>query len=192
MRKAAFLIVGFLIAGIAVYFWSGAYNVAAVEPHWGVFSFFLEEIRDRSIITHSRGIKPPSIEDQKLVETGFPHFHEMCRLCHGAPGYPLTEFAQGLYPAPPSLASQSTQQKWNNAQLFWIVQNGIKMTGMPAFGPTHEEDELWGVVAFLRRLPEMNEEDYDLWVRKTGPHDEHEHMDKHDEHEHTHEHGREF
>jgi hypothetical protein len=96
MRKASFLIVGFLIAGIAVYLWSGAYNVAAVEPHWGGFRFFLEEIRDRFITAHSRGINPPCIEDQKLVETGFPHFHEMRRLCHGAPGCPPTEFAQGL------------------------------------------------------------------------------------------------
>ncbi len=185
MKNFIFLIVVFvfLIAGSAVYFWSGAYNVAATEPHWSVSSFFLEKIRDRSIIVHSRGINPPSIEDQKLVEIGFPHFHEMCRLCHGAPGYPLTEFAEGLYPDPPSLASQSTQQNWNNAQLFWIVRNGIKMTGMPAFGPTHEDDELWGVVAFVRRLPEMNQEDYDLWVRKTSPHDEH---------EHTHNHGGEF
>jgi hypothetical protein len=84
----------------------------------GIKSFILEEIRDRSITAHSRGINPPSIENQKLVEIGFPHVHEMCRLCHGAPGYPLAEFAQGLYPAPPNLELPATQQKWNNAQLI--------------------------------------------------------------------------
>ncbi len=185
MKNFILLIVAFvfLIAGSAVYFWSGAYNVAATEPHWGIFRSFLEEARDRSVIAHSKGISSPSLEDPNLLETAFPHFHEMCRLCHGAPGYPPSEFAQGLYPVPPDLASYPIQQKLNNAQLFWIIKNGFKMTGMPAFGPTHEEDELWGLVAFLRRLPGMTQEDYKLWVQKTSPHNGE---------EHTHKHGAEF
>jgi hypothetical protein len=60
------------------------------------------------------------------------------------------------------------------------------MTGMPAFGPTHDDKELWGVVAFLRRLPGMTAEEYNLWVQKTGSHHEHEHIHQHGEHQHSH------
>jgi mono/diheme cytochrome c family protein len=189
MKKAVFLFIlifGVLSIGMAGFFWSGLYNVSATEPHWEVFRLLLEEIREQSVKAHSKGINPPSIEDAKLAEAGFPHFHEMCRLCHGAPGYPLPEFAQGLYPDPPALTSETVQKEWSNAQLFWIIKNGIKMTGMPAFGPTHDDKELWGVVAFLRRLPGMTDEEYNLWVQKTSSHHEHEHSHQHGEHEHSH------
>lgn len=68
----------------------------------------------------------------------------------------------------------------NEAQLYWIIKNGIKMTGMAAFGPTHNEDELWGIVAFLRRLPKLKPEEYRSMVKAAG-------LDKEKEdHHHSH------
>jgi len=91
----------------------------------------------------------------------------MCRLCHGAPGYAQTQVAKGLYPKPPEYKSKNVQ-RWRDAELYWIIDNGIKMTGMPAFGPTHSKDELWGVVTFVRHLPNLNPKEYQAMVEAAG------------------------
>jgi mono/diheme cytochrome c family protein len=159
-----FVVVLVLVAGSAAFIWSGAYNVSARVPHLGITLRLLETIRDLSIAAHSKGIHVPSLKDREYIELGLHHFHPMCRLCHGAPGYPREEFAQGLYPAPPDLTSDQVQG-WKDAELYWIVDNGLKMTGMPAFGVTHSEKEMWAVVAFLRRLPNLKAEEYNALLK---------------------------
>jgi mono/diheme cytochrome c family protein len=73
---------------------------------------------------------------------------------------------QGLRPEPPNLAQ--TSEQWTNAQLFWIIKNGIKMTGMPAFGPTHQDDAIWNIVGFVRRLPQISAEGYQAMEKEIG------------------------
>ncbi len=158
----------FLIVLITAYIWSGRYNVSATKPHWGITLWFLEKVREQSISAHSRTIPILSSENPERLNIGFRNYHAMCRTCHGAPGYSRTEIAKGLYPAPPDLASEDVQKTLNDAELYWIVENGIKMTGMPAFGPTHSKDELWGIVAFVRHLPNLNPEEYQAMVKKAG------------------------
>jgi mono/diheme cytochrome c family protein len=88
----------------------------------------------------------------------FRAFKEMCTPCHGAPGKERGVIGKGLQPPAPDLSGAA--QHWKRAELFWVVKNGIKMTGMPAFGPTHSDDEIWLVVAFLQRLPNVNSAEY--------------------------------
>lgn len=107
----------------------------------------------------------PNLNDPKLKLTAFSHYHVTCRLCHGAPEYEPEEFAKGLYPAPPSMTSGHIQKARSEAEIYWIVKHGIKMTGMPAFGPTHEEKELWGLVALAEEIPEMSPEQYRQQVK---------------------------
>lgn len=166
-----FIIIFFLIAAAAIFMWSGRYNVAATVPHWDITARLMEGALSRSIKFHSRGIQPPSLKGLKLIKVGFREYHAMCRSCHGAPGYPQAEFAQGLYPKPPNLGSKDMPQL-NDAELYWVVKNGIKMTGMPAFGPTHDQDELWAIVAFLKRMPNVRPKEYEAMVKETGRHDE--------------------
>jgi mono/diheme cytochrome c family protein len=170
-----------LVGGIIVFVWRGGYNVAATVPHWKITHWFLEKVRERSISTHSKGIVVPPLNNPKLIEAGFRNYHEMCRLCHGAPGYSQTEIARGLYPSPPDLTKEESVKGRKDAQFYWIIQNGIKMTGMPAFGSTHEEQELWGIVAFLRRLPGLKPEEYRAMLKAAGIHGERE-----DDHHHSH------
>ena len=140
-------------AGLALYVWSGYYNIAATSPHWNITLSLIDTLRDRSIEVHSKGIQAPNLDDPKLKELAFPHYHEMCRLCHGAPGYSPEEFAPGLYPSPPSMTSGKIQQALKDTEIYWIVKHGIKMTGMPAFGPTHTEKIMWGLVALAEEVP---------------------------------------
>jgi mono/diheme cytochrome c family protein len=76
-----------------------------------------------------------------------------------------TEMSRGLYPRAPELRRRSTLTP---AEEFWVVKHGIKMTGMPAWGVTHDDEILWDVVAFLRKMPELTAEEYQALV-KTAP-----------------------
>lgn len=169
------IIVVFVI-GAAVFVWSGAYNIAATDPHWSVTFEIIEKMRDRSIVVHSRSIIAPSVNDPKPAQDGAEHYHHACRLCHGAPGYSRSGFAKGLYPFPPQLTSDEARE-WKNEELFWIIKNGLKMTGMPSFGVTHRDEELWETVAFLRRLPKMKEDEYEGMIKSdsTEEDDDHSH-----------------
>jgi mono/diheme cytochrome c family protein len=170
MRFKAFLSgIVFIIVCVTVCILSGWYNVGADVPHWKITFWLLEKARERSVEMHSKDIVSPSFNDQKLIGVGFPHFHEMCRQCHGAPGYPPDEFAEGLYPRPPSLASGDAQQELSASELFWIVKHGIKMTGMPGFGKTHTDAQIWGIIAIAKKLPEMNPVAYEEIVKKLIP-----------------------
>lgn len=89
-------------------------------------------------------------------------------MCHNAPGRDHTEIAQGLNPAPPTLDTPEVQDLYSDAELYWIVKHGFKMTGMPAFGPTHEEKDLWAIVAFLKKLPHMHPKEYESMGQAAG------------------------
>jgi cytochrome c len=85
-------------------------------------------------------------------------YNEACVYCHGAPGKDPTDIGKGLNPEPPYLPD--VVARWSSAEPFWIAKNGIRMTGMPAFGSTHKDEEIWKVVAFVQRLPMVTEGDY--------------------------------
>ena len=100
-----------------------------------------------------------------MVRLGAGHFAEGCAPCHGAPGQPRNPIVQQMLPPPPDLAAAAPT--WSPEQLFWIVQNGLKYTGMPAWAAPQRDDEVWPVVAFLVRLPEMDAKAYRALVGAT-------------------------
>ncbi|MGA6927338.1 MAG: cytochrome c [Desulfosarcina sp.] len=159
-------------AGALFYAYSGYYTIAATQPHWAVTSSFIEMLKDRSIEAHSQGIQAPDLNDPALMQAAFAHYHGMCRLCHGAPRVPPEEFANGFYPAPPSMTEGHIQEELSPAELYWIVEHGLKMTGMPAFGPTHDEKELWGLVALAHEMPRMTPEQYQQAIDAVGSREE--------------------
>ena len=137
-----------VVAVIVIY--AGAYDVAADDAHWGVTRQVMEIARTRSIRTHATGITVPrGLDDPAKLTMGVEHFASHCAVCHGAPGVPRGDIAHGLYPQPPDLGTAS--KDYSDAELFWILKHGIKMTGMPAWGD-HADDELWATVAFLKKL----------------------------------------
>ncbi|MDO8267428.1 MAG: cytochrome c [Moraxellaceae bacterium] len=147
-----------LLAG-AGFIYSGIYNVASDEPHWKLTFKLIEALRERSIAEHARNILPPPLDDPKLISGGAAHYSAMCTGCHLAPGMKNTEIRAGLYPTPPNF-SEDRYLNSNSAQQFWIIKHGIKMTAMPAWGATHDDESIWGLVAFLKKLPGMSPEEY--------------------------------
>jgi mono/diheme cytochrome c family protein len=105
----------------------------------------------RSIAARARDVVVPAdLDDPKRIASGGAQYDEMCSGCHLAPGMKRTEISQGLYPRAPELRRGSSLSP---AEEFWVVKHGIKATGMAAWGVTHDDELLWDVVAFLRKLP---------------------------------------
>jgi mono/diheme cytochrome c family protein len=146
--------------------YSGAYDVAATSPDAGLVAWALEETQERSIERRAAVVEVPPLDRPELLAEGLIHYHEMCVTCHGAPGVPASEIGKGLSPFPPELNEEA--EELTPGELFWVVNNGIKMTGMPAFGPTHSDEQVWAIVAFVRGLPEMTPAEYAQAVQDAG------------------------
>jgi mono/diheme cytochrome c family protein len=161
-----------LVIGVAAFgIYGGLYNIAADAPHTQPVYWLLETVRERSIAARATGVVvPPDLADPKRVAAGAAQYAEMCSGCHLAPGMKRTEISQGLYPRAPELRRGS---RLTPAEEFWVVKHGVKMTGMPAWGVTHDDKLLWDVVAFLRKLPELTADQYQTLVRSAPrTHDE--------------------
>lgn len=154
-------------AAFAAFLYSGLYNIAAGEPHWPITERVIALVRTRSIEVRARDLAVPNLADPKRMLTGAGQYAEMCESCHLAPGVADTPLRQGLYPKPPELARHRMDARTS----FWIIKHGIKMTGMPAWGMSHDDDVLWRVVAFLQKLPELDANQYREMVAK-APRDE--------------------
>jgi mono/diheme cytochrome c family protein len=150
-------------AALAVMYF-GLYNVSADHPHGQPIRWYLSETTERSVHRRARGLKAPA---QVSTAEGFSHFGETCVLCHGAPGIERSEIGDGLSPDPPNLSR--TANDWTVEQVYWIVKHGIGDAGMPAFGPTYEEPELWAIAYFVKQLPNLTPAEYrKLVVRSEG------------------------
>ncbi len=144
------VIVAVVFAAVGVY--SGVFNVAADEPHWGVTHWIIENLRERSIESRSDDIEvAANLDDAKVIAAGAGEYAEMCTGCHLAPGMKDSEMSTGLYPKPPNLTEHGAHR--SPAQQFWIIKHGLKMSGMPAWGLTHDDERIWSMVAFVRKLP---------------------------------------
>lgn len=142
---------------------SGVYNVAATDKHWPITRWLVDVTVERSVAQHAGEIQVPELDTRAKLLQGAASYERMCSHCHTPPGADTTPVAKGLSPEPPALAHAA--EEYNAAQLFWIVKHGIKMTGMPAWGPTHADRELWPLVAFMQALPEMDGQRYRQLVK---------------------------
>ena len=153
-----------LAVGAAVFFFGGYFNVAASAPDPGIVKWALTKVRMAAIDRRARLTAPVSLDDPEIVRAGARAFSERgCANCHGAPGVNWQKFSEGLNPDPPDLKDIAHERE--PAQLFWVVKNGLKMTAMPSFGAIGADDrEIWSIVAFVRKLPNVSEADFKAWT----------------------------
>lgn len=168
LRYFKFLVIlAVLIAGsFLIFVYSGITNVAATSRDSAFMRWTLSTIRRHSIESHLNDIKPPALDNPELISAGAHHYHEMCERCHLAPGIESSDLRDGLNPRPPILAH--AVQYSTPEELFWIIKHGIKMTGMPAWGKTHDDRKIWAIVAFLERLPHLSPTEYQSMILPTG------------------------
>lgn len=148
----------------AVFFLGGFYNVAGTAKDSDIINKALVEIRTASIERHANEQPPANINDPETVKAGARAFSTLgCVNCHGAPGGTWAKFSEGLHPDPPDL--KDVVGEVTPSQLFWVIKNGINMTGMPSFADAGaKDDEIWAVAAFLKKLPSVSESDYKAWT----------------------------
>lgn len=164
MKVLAFIgflaIIGAIVT--AVYFFGGFYSVAATAADPEIVDRMLVQVRQASIARHAKDTPPP--EDADAVQAGARAFDTRgCVNCHGAPGVDWSRWSEGLRPDPPDLKKIAEERQPN--ELFWVIKNGVKMTAMPAFGSVGaSDDEIWKIVAFVKRLPSVTPENYKVWT----------------------------
>jgi len=180
MMRILVVLVALVFVG-AVLLWSGAYNVAADDPHTRVVHRLIEVARDRSIASRSAAVQVPDLSTSELIRKGAGNYSAMCEECHLKPGLDDSEVHRGLYPQPPNLA---VDQPEDPAEAFWIIKHGLKATGMPAWGRSMDDETIWGMVAFLRWLPGRTAAEYEAAVAASSGHS---HDGAEEEAEHSHE-----
>jgi mono/diheme cytochrome c family protein len=154
-----------VVAGLVVYI--GLYDVSATSQHTAPVYHLLETSLRRSVKLRTTGAEVPSLDDAGRIANGFKLFRAHCVQCHGAPGVAPQPFALGLTPAPAALVGAA--HEWPAADLHWMIRNGIKMSGMPAWQYRLTDDEMWDVVAFMKVLPTLSPATYEDWDRKHPP-----------------------
>jgi mono/diheme cytochrome c family protein len=154
------ILLGFVIVavGAGVFVETGSFNVAASSPPGKLEEALARRALNRSVARRAPARQNPLTSSAELLREGLSHYHENCVGCHGAPGVDAAEYGEGLNPPAPDLTLPRVQRR-PDGELYWIVANGIRMTGMPAFAPSHKEQEIWEIVAFLRHLPELSPEE---------------------------------
>jgi mono/diheme cytochrome c family protein len=166
MRTLAYIGGLAIIAAVAaaIFFFGGFFNVAASEPNPGIVNWVLVKVRMASVERHAREAAAVNLDDPGTVRSGARAFAARgCINCHGAPGVNWQKFSEGLQPDPPDLKDIVKERE--PAELFWVVKNGIKMTGMPSFGATGVADsEIWTIIAFIKKLPNVSEADFKAWT----------------------------
>ena len=156
LKTIAYLFVAGLFSAI-LFIYSGVYDMGADAPHWRPVFALMDLLRERSIVAHARGIEVPPLDTPELIAEGAEHYAAMCSGCHLAPGKGNSEIRAGLYPQPPNLSMHTLADP---AEAFWVIKHGIKMTAMPAWGASHDDTAIWGLVAFINKLPSLSEAQY--------------------------------
>lgn len=182
-------VLGLLGGGLFIY--SGVYPIGADVPHNKVTYWLLETLRERSIARAASNIQiPDNLNTSDRLLAGGADYNDMCAGCHLKPGKKESDLTIGLYPSPPDLTAITDiyeQQQLNKAYVsenmteeaiqrqFWIIKHGIKASGMPAWGPTHSDERIWNMVAFLQRLPTLSEDQYQILTSRGSATEMHDH-----------------
>jgi mono/diheme cytochrome c family protein len=97
------------------------------------------------------GIPPPPTNLQASVEEGDKLYATDCSMCHGPDGHTATDAGRWMYPRAADLTASGVQQ-YSDRELFWVVKNGIRFSGMPAFGKVESDEHIWNLVHYVRTL----------------------------------------
>jgi hypothetical protein len=157
----ALAILSVVVAIHALVIYSGLYDVSVQSGHSRLVAGVLSGLMVRSVRAHARDIRVPAgvdFRNPEMLDKGAAHYEQMCRMCHGAPGVKAAPW--DLYPPAPDLVEALREKRWTDPEIFWMLKYGIKDTAMPAFGSTHDDDDLWAMTALVRELSTIGAKQY--------------------------------
>ena len=152
-----------LLALVGVGLLTGAYivttGVSARQQPSRLEAITARTVRSIAIRTRVRGITNPVPVGDAVIKEGMEHFADHCASCHGNNGRGDTAMGRNLFPKAPDMTLAATQNK-TDGELYWIIENGIRLTGMPAWGKGGPDDaDSWKLVHFIRHLQHLTAED---------------------------------
>ena len=159
------IVLAFIAGALTLFGYSGLYNIGADDHHWSLTYNAMQTVRDRSIHVRSEHIPVPNLDDPQLILKGAGQYAAMCTSCHLEPGVENSELREGMYPQPPNLSKVHVDPQ----DAFWVIKHGIKMSAMPAWGGSHDDETIWSMVAFIEKLPTMTPQQYKAIVAKAPP-----------------------
>jgi mono/diheme cytochrome c family protein len=170
MRRLAFIGVLAILAAICagVYFFAGFFNVAGSEENPGIVDWAIRTVRVASIDRHATDTPPITLTDPATIQAGAKAYVAAgCVNCHGGPGAPDVNkwqpFSEGMHPFPADLKDSAAVL--TAPQIFFVVKNGIKFTGMPSFGSEGVSDrDIWTIAAFVKKWPAVTAADFKTWT----------------------------
>ena len=170
LKSSLLIVIAAVLTG-GLFIYSGFYPMGADTHHHPLTYWMLETLREKSIARAAKNIQvPKDLDSSDRWLAGGADYNDMCASCHLKPGNTKSDFSIGLYPSPPNLSLLSdrhnqSQGLTNNESVkrqYWIIKHGIKASGMPAWGPTHSDERIWNMVAFLQRLPGLSKDQHRL------------------------------
>ena len=159
MRRAVALLVIVMVIVIAAAVVNLViYGVSARDQPTHVERIVARTMRHFAVPMKLRSLKNPIPASAAALQEGREHFADHCAQCHGNDGRGQTEMGRSLYPRAPDMTQPETQ-KLSDGELFAIIRNGVRLTGMPGWGGEHLEQDDWKLVLFIRHLPRMTKEE---------------------------------
>jgi mono/diheme cytochrome c family protein len=152
---AAVLIVEGAVAAALVL---GAFDSSALRGYSQPTSWLIHRTMIDSVRERARDIAPPPGFTRAEVLAGLRTYERRCVMCHGGPGVGRETWVSGMHPTPPYLLDSA--RHWRSRELYLVISDGVKMTGMPAWSLTLSRGEIWNLVGFLEALPNMTAADY--------------------------------
>ena len=126
-----------------------------------VEAFLARRARRLAMPRDAKNQANPVADSAEVQREARLHFADHCAMCHGNDGSGDVPIGRGLYPKPPDLCGARTQ-KLSDGEIFWIIENGVRFTGMPAFGGANEHgssEDSWKLVRLIRHLPQLTPEE---------------------------------
>lgn len=145
-----------LMAGVLIL--TQSHGFSAREQPSGIEKAMAQLARSQALPADVLAKKNPVALTPKVLAEGRAHWADHCASCHANDGSGQSEMGQHLYPPAPDMRLAETQQK-SDGELFYVIENGIRMTGMPAWGSPGQEDASWKLVHFIRHLPKLTLEE---------------------------------
>lgn len=160
LAKAGIGLLIFLIAAIVGVGLFVQHGFSARDEPTAVEAFVARTLRRLSVPSSQRDAKNPVPLTPEVLAQGLAHFADHCAGCHGNDGRGKTTIGQNLYPKAPDMWARQTQSL-SDGELFYIIKNGVRLTGMAAWGEDSAEDDLesWHLVHFIRHLPKITTEE---------------------------------
>lgn len=156
LKAFALLLAVAAVLGVLLFIWIGSRGISARAVPGRLETVVARTMRGLAIPRAERNRENPVAVTSEIVAAGMAHFADHCAACHANDGSGETEIGLGLYPKPPDLRQDDTQSL-SDGELFYIIENGVRLTGMPAFstGTPEGEEETWHLVHFIRELPRL-------------------------------------